>query len=202
MVHALTKSTPRAFSIMELMVVVALFSVISLVVLANHSKFNSSVLLGSLAYNVALSVREAQVYGLSVQGRSEAGVVTNFQVGYGVHFTGNSSYVFFADKNLNKRYDGTPTDEIIKTYTLSSQHSVSRFCGITSAGASHCSDGTGGTTISYLDIVFVRPDPDANMVSDQLSGYSRAEVRVSSRTNETRIITIASTGQISVLTAP
>ncbi len=47
--------------------------------LANHERFNSSILLDSLAYDIALSIREAQVYGLSVRG-----INADFQVGYGV----------------------------------------------------------------------------------------------------------------------
>src|SRR3989344_3995148 len=81
----------RGFSLIELLVVISIFSIISLVVLANHSRFNSSVLLGSLAYKIALSFRETQVYGLSVQGQS-----TNFQVGYGIHFSGGTTYTLFA----------------------------------------------------------------------------------------------------------
>ena len=81
-----------AFTLIELLVVMAIFSVISLLILANHSRFNSSVLLGSLAYDMALSVRQAQVYGVSVQTFN-----ANFQVGYGVHFTTGNSYIFFAD---------------------------------------------------------------------------------------------------------
>ncbi len=180
---------------MELMVVVAVFSTISVIVLANHSKFNSSVLLGSLAYNIALSVREAQVYGLSVQE-----VDSSFQSGYGIHFAGPSSFLFFADKNMNRLYDGEPTDKIMKSYTLNSQHSISRFCGYTAvSGGQQCSNGEGGTTISYLDIVFLRPDPDAYMRSNQFTGYSRAEIKVRSTSGEERTVTVAPTGQISVV---
>jgi prepilin-type N-terminal cleavage/methylation domain-containing protein len=192
-------ATLRGFSLLELLVVMAIFSVISLIVLANHSRFNSSVLLGSLAYDMALSVREAQVYGLSVRGQDVgSNSFTNFNVGYGIHFSGSSSYIFFADKNGNKKYDNSTTDSIIKTYTLNSQHSISEFCGITSTGGTQCSTGRGGTTITSLDVVFFRPDPDANMNSNQASNYSRAEIHVLSTGGETRTINIASTGQISV----
>jgi len=177
---------------MELLVVIAIFSVISLIVLVNHSRFNSSVLLGSLAYNIALSIREAQVYGLSVQQYE-----SSFQVGYGIHFSSPSSYLFFADTNANWRYDNG-TDAEIKIYNLNSQHSIAQFCGVRANGNSDCSDG--GVPISHLDIVFFRPDPDAVMSSDLLNGYSRAELTVRSNAGEERVITVASTGQIAVAT--
>ena len=193
--HAgLVPGVPRGFSLMELLVVISIFSVISLMILANHSRFNSSVLLGSLAYNIALSIREAQVYGLSVQGQLSGGI-PNFQVGYGVHFQGGTTYVLFADKNGNKKYDTPPTDTIIKTYTVRQGHIISDFCGITSVGVRECALGG---AITLLDIVFLRPDPDASMKSSSPTLYSSAEITVSSPQGSTRKVTVVSTGQISV----
>ena len=187
-------SVRRAFSLIELLVVVGIFTVISTIVLANHSRFNSSVLLGSLAYDIALSVREAQVYGLSVRG-----VNANFQVGYGVHFATANSYILFADTNANKKYDdGTgsePADTVVSSYSLSAGHQISRFCGVTALGAEECSDTS---VIDRLDIVFFRPDPDAVISSANPGIYSAAHVTVRSSVVETRTISIASTGQISV----
>lgn len=190
----------RGFSLLELLVVMSIFSVISLIVLANHSRFNSSVLLGSLAYKIALSVREAQVYGLSVRGQS-----TSFQVGYGVHFAGGTTYTLFADMDGNKMYDtiadnGFPADVIVKAYTLSQGHLISDFCGIQVSGTRQCAVGS---VITYLDVVFLRPDPDASMVSNIFappSSYSSAEITVSSPQGSTRKVTVASTGQVSVVT--
>ena len=87
----------RAFSLIELLVAVSIFVVISTVILANHSRFNSSVLLGALAYDLALSVREAQVFGTSVREFS-----SSFQVGYGVHFEIGSPQLFYFFADLEK----------------------------------------------------------------------------------------------------
>jgi len=65
--------------------------------------------------DIALSLREAQVYGLGVKDVG-AGV---FDVSYGVHFDINtpSSYIFFADLNDNLIYeDGV--DGIVESGTL------------------------------------------------------------------------------------
>ncbi len=183
------KAVP-AFTLIEMLVVVAIFSVISLVILANHSRFDSSVLLGSLAYDIALSVREAQVYGLSVQEYA-----SNFQVGYGIHFAGSGSYVFFADTNTNNQYDAG-VDSIVQTYALNQGHTIARFCGITSLGVQECSDSL--PPIDHLDVDFFRPNPDANISSNLTPQYSSAKITVASPSGETRTITIASTGQISV----
>ncbi len=192
------RAATRGFSLIELLVVIAIFALISGLILANHSRFNSSVLLGSLAYNIALSIREAQVYGLSVKQFSD-----EFQVGYGVRFEGEETYILFADTpNLgelpDKKYNANDGDSIIQSYEVGRGHVIARFCGITSSGAEECSDGSTAVTIDHLDIVFFRPEPDAYISSAEPEYYSRATVVVSSPNQNSRTITIASTGQITV----
>lgn len=185
----LFSKTARAFSLIELLVAVSIFVVISTVILANHSQFNSSVLLGALAYDVALSVREAQVYGVSVRQFD-----SSFQVGYGVRFSGTGSYVFFVDTNMNYSYDDG-VDSIIRTYTLGRGHTIQYFCGTSSEGVEECSNTDG---ITNLDIVFYRPDPDAFITSNEPGVYSSGRIVVASPSGDTRSISIASTGQVSV----
>ena len=74
------------FTLVELIVVSAIILVISLFILFQQAKFNSSTLLRSLTYSVALSVRQAQVYGTSVRGFSSGGTVA-FGSGYGVYLS-------------------------------------------------------------------------------------------------------------------
>lgn len=180
----------KGFSLIELMVAVSIFIIISTVVLANHSRFNSSVLLGSLAYDIALSIREAQVYGVSVR-EFESG----FSVGYGIRFSSANSYALFVDTNDNQRYDDG-TDTILSTYSLERGHTIQRFCGTTSEGIEACSDEG---IIAHLDIVFVRPDPDAIITSDEAGIYSSGKIVVASPNGDTRTVEVASTGQISVM---
>jgi len=185
------KTFCKAFSITELLVVIAIFGLISTVILANHSKFNSSVLLGNVAYDVALSVRQAQVYGLSTRQYSN-----QFRLGYGIRFAGNSTYAFFADIDRNKKYD-TGTDSIIQTYSFGQGHSLKRFCGIKSDNTQNCSDDP--APLTFLDVVFLRPEPDATITGDTGVLYSSATIEVQSSTGETRMVTVQSTGQISVV---
>lgn len=180
----------RAFSLVELLVVVMIFTVISSVILANHSKFNSSVLLGSVAYDMALSLRQAQVYGLSTQ--QFAG---QFQLGYGIHFAGTNSYTLFADIDKDQRYNNT-VDSIVQTYTLGQGYSIQSFCGIRADGSHECSNGT--SAIGHLDVGFLRPNPDATITSENAGVYSSAIITVQSGAGQTRTVTIQSTGQISV----
>jgi Tfp pilus assembly protein FimT len=180
-----------AFSIIELMVSVSILTFITILVLANHSRFNSSLLLGNLAYDVALSVREAQIYGLSVRAFN-----SSFNVGYGVHFSSPTSYIFFADVNNDRKYT-QENDSIVREMRFTKEYVIARYCATVANGTETCSDS--GSPITYLDIVFVRPEPDA-LISTSSTGtvYSNASITVSSPTGIERVVDVASTGQISV----
>lgn len=182
----------RAFSLIELLVVTAILALISSVVLVNHTRFNGTVLLGSLAYDIALSIREAQVFGVSVRQYD----TTSFQIGYGIRFADSTSYSLFADMNQDRRYDAG--DSIIRTFTLQHGFTVKEFCGITANNVSHCSTDA-SNPLTHLAVVFLRPDPDASMSSNEPGVvYSRSTVTVMSGGGATRTVEVASTGQISV----
>jgi prepilin-type N-terminal cleavage/methylation domain-containing protein len=180
----------RGFSLIELLVALSIFVTISAVVLANHTQFNSSVLLHALAYDIALSIREAQVFGLSVRQFN-----TDFNIGYGVHFSGSESYIFFADQDKNGGYNDN--QERIQNYILRQGHMIFQFCGVTAQNVRHCSRDT-QNPLTHLDIVFIRPEPDAIISSNRDTGYSFGIIEITSPGGEMRTVEVASTGQISV----
>ena len=55
------------FTLIELLVSIAIFIIITSVAVWNNSQFNSTILLTDLGYEIALSVRQAQVYGITVK---------------------------------------------------------------------------------------------------------------------------------------
>lgn len=187
----LNNNTERGFSLIELLVAISILATISIIVLANHTRFNGSVLLGSLAYDIALSVREAQVFGVSVRQYN-----ASFKLGYGVLFEGAASYSLFADTNSNKVYDDE--DVVIRTYGLQRGFRIQQFCGINTLGTPTCSNDS-LNPITHLAIVFLRPEPDAFMSSNILAEeYSRGTITIVSPGGDTRTVGVASTGQISV----
>lgn len=192
-----------AFTLIEMLVVLGIFVFISLMVLANYSRFNSSALLGSLAYDIATSVRQAQVYGISVQARSG-----NFNLAYGVNFAAadNAHYTLFADLQPDYQYNATgKPDSAVQTYSVGLGHTIGRFCATPLAGPEQCSDGAPPNKLGNLSVEFVRPEPDAIFSTDLAVPadpahpvYQSARIVVSSPSGETRTITINATGQISV----
>jgi hypothetical protein len=177
----------------ELIAAVAVFLIITTIVLVKHSEFSGTLLVENLAYDIALSVRKAQVFGLSVR-EFEAGS-SEFNVGYGIHFesSDNKSYIFFADRNRNEKYDDS--SEIIETLILRKGNIISEFCGTLANGTEKCSP----SDLSYLDIVFERPNPDA-IIKGSIAGdiYASAKVTVRSPQGTEWNINTIITGQISV----
>ena len=168
--------------------------VITVVILFRHQQFNSSTLLRSLSYSVALSVRQAQLYGTSVRGET-SGATPTFP-GYGVYFaSGNpTTYFLFADKDGNevRSSDGS---EDINTFNLSGGYQIKDFCAKTQAGADYC-ETTG--EIEELTVHFLRPNPDALFSTDVSATYTSASIQLESPGGDTRSITVSLTGQISV----
>lgn len=191
---------PRGFTLIELLAVTTIIVIITLVLLLRQSKLDSSTILRSLAYSVALSVRQAQVYGTSVLG-SASGAGVNYAPAYGLYFSSAtpSSYVLFADFNNNGVYDsGTET---VKVFSLNAGYIVSEACAKLTNGqrCTGADDSTGSHTTNSVTILFKRPNPDAIFATDvggesYVSGY----VQVRSVDGTTRSVLITSAGQISV----
>lgn len=181
----------RGFTLIELLVVVGIITLITLLLLAKHGQFNNSVLLRSLAYDVALSVREAQTFALSVR-QLDGGV---FSTGYGTYFASANptTYILFADRNRNFRYDGE--GESVEIFSVRRGYGIARFCASLASGVEKCAPGE----LTALSITFDRPEPDAIIRSDLGNDvYTSAFLEIASPEDVRMRVDIESTGQISV----
>lgn len=209
------------FTLIELMVVFAIIIVITSVVFTNQSTFNKTLILSNTAYDIALTLRSTQTYGLSSRA---AGTATN--VGYGVHLssTVHNSFLFFADTapagspgtlfcsvtSSAGAPDCKPGDGIytssgadpdalsaVRTYSLNNGIKISDFCAYPAAGSGSCAVAGG---LTALDIVFTRPNPNAIIRGSNGGPYttfSSACITVSSQQGDTkRYIAVAASGQI------
>lgn len=193
------------FSLIELLIVISIFTIITTMALFDQGRLNSDVLLTNLAYDVALSVREAQSYGIGVKYASSTGATAGG--GYGVYLSAASQDVIqiFHDVNANGVFDADD-GEAEKTYQFLNQRGnhIEELCG---TGASP--DWTAGScqfmsTSKKADvdmsITFKRPDPEANFKVDGGTGFSGTAyiVLMSQDKTNCRAVVIEASGQIRV----
>lgn len=189
------------------MVVLAIIVTITTITLSTQSSFNKTIILANTAYDVALTLRSAEVYGLS--GRAIGGTSG---IGYGLHFLKASpgSFTLFADtspapsaanchglpsggasapdaKPGNCTYD---IGETVTDYNLGNGVVVSDFCAY-SFGAWSCAYAQGGG-LTALDIVFARPNPEPFV---NVSG-TRACIALASPQGGARFISVGASGEI------
>ena len=150
----------RGFTLVELVVVMSIAVIMITTLVVQQNKWNDSLTVNTQAYELALMIRQAQIYSLGV--RESAPGSGNFDIGYGVYFDSNNSrYIYFADKNGDKKYNA---GEEIEIKTLTNGVTVDRFCGVKDVGQldDKCSSGSGN--VAYLNISFFRPEPKANIL--------------------------------------
>jgi prepilin-type N-terminal cleavage/methylation domain-containing protein len=191
------------FTLIELMVTVGIFLFMTALVVAKYGSFNDGTLLTSMAYDVALTLRDAQSYGLNVQGYTPSSAPQNFNNPYGIHFSsasGSNQMILFADSNTNKVYDGSTVDGLITTYTLTNGGLISSIC-VTNTPPIPSATCSSAVVATSLDITFKRPDPNAIITANSLSGttYAYAEIQVENASKtSTRAIVVRETGEIAV----
>lgn len=187
---ARVRSLRRGFTLIELLVVVAIITILTGVLLFQQRKFDSSTLLRSLAYSVALSVRQAQVYGTSVR---EFGA-GNFSSNYGIYLSSGSpnDYWLFADGGAKDSQRASDGSEDVQQFKISPGYSITSFCGILA------SNGTKICNLTYLTIYFKRPNPDAYFAANSGGPYSGAYIQLNGPGGATRSVTVTTTGQILV----
>jgi prepilin-type N-terminal cleavage/methylation domain-containing protein len=204
----------RGFTLVELMVSLAIFAFMTAFLLARYGTFNQDTLLTNLAYDMALTIRSSQSYGLNVQNsaNTQGSISCNSQSGYflgsscfyyayGVHFGGTTptnQFILFIDLNTGMTGAGTyvsnnTPSEIVNTYNMNHGYTIQSICAGTS---DNCQP------LTTLDITFKRPNPDAIIdgtlaAGGQVSNQSYAKIVVTAN-NITQSVVVQETGEISI----
>jgi prepilin-type N-terminal cleavage/methylation domain-containing protein len=211
-------SVQSGVTLIELIVVIVIFSIISSVLLFNYSDFSTNVSIRNLSQDIALTVRKVQTYATSVQSINNSGVDTRTFPSYGISFSlddtsgsfdpNKKRFVVFADipstsdSLPNKLYDnngvcGSPAvdSECLESFTINSSDTIVEVC----------TDVTGCVAVGSVDITFRRPVPDAiicykeTLDADcQTSSISYVDIVLRSAKGLTRKVSVWNTGQISV----
>jgi prepilin-type N-terminal cleavage/methylation domain-containing protein len=156
----LFKKPNPGFTLVELLVVISIATVILTALVIQQRKWDDQLALNAQTYELALMLRQAQIYSLGVRENSGS-VGDKFNIGYGVNFNDDNmnQYIYYADKDRDQVYD---LGEGIETKTFTRGVAIHRFCGLNiGATQERCSDQFGN--VDNIDITFFRPDPKANV---------------------------------------
>jgi prepilin-type N-terminal cleavage/methylation domain-containing protein len=198
-------SKAKGFTLVELMVTIGIFVIMTALILARYNSFGTGTILTNMAYDIALTIRQAQTYGLSVKSNEGAG----FNAAYGVHFDPNlanfKKFILFADGNADGIY---ASGDDITAYNLKQGAKISSTCVST---GSDCSNGVIAVSDSadplIVDVTFKRPDPKATICARNNEfnncNWAYAKITISSADNTSRRdIFVTKVGQISLVTNP
>jgi len=210
-----------------MLVVLAIIITITSVALVSQSSFNKTLVLANTAYDIALTLRSAETYGLGSRA-ANISATTIVKTGYGVNFQRATPgvFTFFADTSPGpsaSNCHGLPiigasspsarpgncvydSGERVLDYTLGNRITVSNFCAFIS-GSWSCAHANGSSypgTLSSLDIVFARPNPHAFMsVSGAYSAsITQACIIVTSPQGVSRFVSVLSSGAVVANASP
>lgn len=193
--RSLTHKKVSGFTLVELLVSIAIFTIVTTVSVLNQSSFNGSIVLTNLAYEIGLSIRQAQVYGVTVIRGVQAGT---FDSGYGMRFDMStpSRYYLFEDRapspdhfcDSNECGTGNTYTNVLETFFIQKGNRISKIC---LNNGTRCGE-------QVVDISFVRPNPDAYIYAAGQFFYNAEICVVSPVSGAQRKIVVESTGQISV----
>jgi len=216
-------STQGGFTLIEMLVVLAIIIIVTAIALAGQSGFNRTEALNNVAYDMGLSLRQAESYGVAnvING---AGSDAGNNIPYGLIFAAGSptSYTLFADVYpgavdncpLGLKPDCQPgdheyedpngsgsNDEDVQEFTLNNGFSINAFCATDGSNKS-CTTGVGGSPLQKLAITFSRPNAQVTIAGrDQGTNtwkttYTFACIELYSSNQETRYVSVSSNGQI------
>jgi prepilin-type N-terminal cleavage/methylation domain-containing protein len=219
------KTEKKGFTLIEMMVVIGIFGVLTAIVVFNYGDFNANILVTNTAHEIAVTAREAQVFGLGSRGFTDSSEVKKFQYPYGVFFSLNTDttkrrVISFRDLDelgtngygqCNDAPNGVGTcdcageltDECFQSLIFQNNIRITELrLGVTGQEVDTCLYEDPNDPTKEIAVSFKRPNPEAYIV-DQIgggSGYAFAQIKVEAKRGNAKpaYVLIRDTGQISV----
>lgn len=198
------KQNQSGFTLVELLVTISIFVVLTGVVLFSQFKFDSTILLTNLAYDTALTIRQAQTFGINIKEFADDKFVP-----YGVHFDKNAptSFILFADLDGDNLFKGNTgkcnkDDGCVNRYNIKRGNYIKELCvGEYSLSTKSCVNS--GGVLFKLDVTYRRPDPNAyitNGVRGDIELKSPVTIILSSKDGkDTRQVRVWENGLIEIV---
>lgn len=191
-------SSAAGFTLLELMVVIFVFAIVSTAVFANYSSFNERLAVRSASEEISSSVRRAQAFGLAVKGITIGG--TTYFPGYGIYFTlaNPFSYVAYADINADRLYQ--EANEKVEDMVIQANSQIYQLC------ANAKSNPPGDCTLTNIIATYTRPIPQVVLKKDgglstcggMGDSYCDVGIKIRGPRGTTKTIVLWQSGQISI----
>lgn len=189
----------RGFTLTELIVVMSIATIMMATLVIKQGSWNDNLALRTQAYELAMTIRQAQAYSLGVR-ENATSVGDKFNVGYGVFMDQGhmDRYTFFADKDGDKKYDAG--EEIESSKVFNRGVSILKVCGF-NGGVEKCFPGVGFW--EQVNISFLRPQTNANVIFLNNGGNNKtpspAKIYLkSSGSGKVITVEVKTNGQVSI----
>ena len=202
----LKKNSEQGFTLVEFIVVLVIFSIMSGTSLFNYNRYQNNIETTNIAQDIALTIRQAQVYGISASSEilpqinsNDLNLVQDKSIrGFAIN-TESQEIILFEDLNRSFGYE-SQSDRIIDVRRILARNTNISAC-LFDFGASpipgECSVDVASES-TMVNVVFQRPYPDAFINFDgNPYGHVLVELKDNSA-NNLKYIEINPIGNISV----
>ncbi len=185
------------FTLVELLVVISIFTIITTALVINQGRWNQRLALKTASIEIGLILRQAQINSLAVREDFAGSGTDKFNVAYGVYFDSNveTSYIYFADRDGDSLYD---SGEELSVVPLKNRIVLDRLCGVV-GNSQYCTN----SGLSKVVILFRRPESKATIRFLNAAGNDIASVNPPARiyieygtSRDQRVVTVQQNGQI------
>jgi prepilin-type N-terminal cleavage/methylation domain-containing protein len=189
----------KGFTLIELMITIGIFVFMTAVLLSKYNSFYSGTIFKNLAYDIALTIRQAQTYGISVK-VADSSSSSNFNEAYGVHVE------LLVDPDFKKFRLSTfvPSGSVFTEKDIEQVYNLKNGARLFYPLVSKTGGPVSTTQVRFVNIIFRRPNPEAIICAkvaaidlyDCSYNWTRLILRAPDGTSRT--VEVNSAGQIKI----
>lgn len=184
----------EGFTLIELMVTVGIFVLMTSLLLAKYNNYYSGTIFKNQAYDIAITLRQAQSFGISVKVDVAPGS-NSFDSAYGVRFpsAGVNNFSLYSFIRNGNSYS---QNILQKEYRLKNGAYIERLDVST--------DGSAYSLANSVNVIFQRPNPEAIFCAnvngvDSCGTYKYLSIGLKAPNGTIKTVKVNNSGQISIV---